>query len=55
LNTLKINSDLLESFFKNDFKGYDPFDILNSRIFKSSIFKNNKTCKLVLELKLAYK
>ncbi len=47
MDITKINSDLLESFKKNDFKGYDPFDSLNSKLFQSSFFKNNKFCKLV--------
>ena len=47
MNTIEINKGLLDSFFKNDFKGYDPFDSLNSKLFQSSPFKNNKFCKLV--------
>ena len=47
MDITKINSDLLESFKKNDFKGYDPFDSLNSKLFQSSPFKNNKFCKLI--------
>jgi len=46
LNTIKINNNLLKSFFKNDFQGYDPFDSLNSKLFQSSPFKNSKFCKL---------
>jgi len=47
LNTIKINNNLIKSFFKNDFQGHDPFDSLNSKLFQSSPFKNNKFCKLV--------
>ena len=47
MNTIKINNNLLKSFFKNDFQGYDPFDSLNSKLFQSSPFKNSKFCKLV--------
>lgn len=46
MNTIKINNNLLKSFFKNDFQGYDPFDSLNSKLFQSSPFKNSKFCKL---------
>lgn len=48
MNTIKINNNLLKSFFKNDFQGYDPFDSLNSKLLQSSPFKNSKFCKLVL-------
>jgi len=47
LNTIKINSDLLEGFIKDDFKGHDPFDYLNSKIFQFLPLKYSKLCKLI--------
>ena len=47
MNTIKINNNLLNSFFKDDLKGYDPFDHLNSKLFNLTPFKYSKFCKLI--------
>ena len=44
----KINSDLLNSFRQENFKGYDPFDFLNSKLFNSTPLKNIRLFRLAL-------
>jgi hypothetical protein len=39
---------LLDYCTKNNWAGFDPYDALNSRVFKALPFLNNKLCRLVL-------
>ena len=43
-----INSDLLNSFRVENFKGYDPFDFLNSKLFNGTPLKNIRLFRLAL-------
>ena len=40
--TISLNKDLLNDLRQEDFKGYDPFDFLNSKIFQLTPFKYSK-------------
>ena len=42
----EITKSLFMSFNKNDFRGHDPFDHLNSKLFNLTPFKYSKICKL---------
>ena len=44
---ISLNNDLLNKLREEDFKGYDPFDFLNSKIFQLTPFKYSKICKLI--------
>ena len=43
---ISLNKDLLNNLRKEDFKGYDPFDFLNSKIFQLTPFKYSKWFRL---------
>ena len=44
--TISLNKDLLNDLRQGDFKGYDPFDFLNSKIFQLTPFKYSKWFRL---------
>ena len=44
--TISLNKDLLNDLRQEDFKGYDPFDFLNSKIFQLTPFKYSKWFRL---------
>lgn len=43
---LEINEGLLESAIKSNFTGYDPFDGLNSKLFKPLVFYRSRFLRL---------
>lgn len=48
VNEIEEKLKLLESYLeKNEFKGWDPFDGLNSKIFQSSPFSNSRLFRLL--------
>ena len=47
INLEKLNSQIYEQIKSNNFEGYDPFDYLNSKIFKKTIFNNFYLSRLV--------
>lgn len=46
MNSVSISQQLLHNAQQNDFKGYDPFDALNSKIFNKTPFKYSRLCRL---------
>jgi hypothetical protein len=45
-NLLDLNAELLNRVRAEDYSGYDPFDLLNSRFFQATPFKHNKFMRL---------
>ncbi len=46
---IEITNDIINYIIKEDYKGYDPYDVLNSPIFRLPVLRSNKTIRFLAQ------